>query len=124
MKGIGTVFQTFVLMAILALLGVIVWQQAPRGTPLDDEPYVAVLLTGGSAYYGKVEQASADFLILGETHYIRRGQNKETGETANVLVKRGQEVHGPTGMVIPVTSIQFLEPVAADSEIGRQLHGG
>jgi len=123
MKNLSSPLSLLLQLAILVLLGIIAWNRIDPGTPLDDEPYVAVLLTGGTAYYGKVERATRDYLILNDTYYIRRGQNNETGETTNVLIKRGQELHGPTGMIIPIVNIQFVEPVAPDSQIGKKLRG-
>jgi hypothetical protein len=51
------------------------------------------------------------------------GRSAQSGEAANVLIKRGKELHGPTEMIIPVASIQFLEPVSPDSENGKRLAG-
>lgn len=103
------------------LLAALVWQQWRDELPLGEAEYVAVLLNTGIAYYGHPAQRTRTALILTETHYIRQVQAQEDEEVSNVLVRRGQELHQPTRMLIPLNSIQFIEPVAPGSEIAAAM---
>ncbi|TVQ94876.1 MAG: hypothetical protein EA400_00820 [Chromatiaceae bacterium] len=104
------------MLVLTLLLASLVWQQWRDELPLDDADYVAVLLNTGIAYYGHPHQRTRTALVLTETHYIRQVQG-ENEQVSNVLMRRGQELHQPTRMLIPLASIQFIEPVAPGSEI-------
>ena len=108
---------------LILLLGLLVWRQFATAPSLDDQDYVAVLLTTGVAYYGRPSSYDDEFLVLTDTHYVRQVQNQETDAVSNVLVKRGQEVHGPDRMIIPLVNVQFIETVAPDSEIATKIRG-
>lgn len=125
MKSLGSIVSPLLQLAILALLGVIIWQQLDKtDTPLDDAPYAAVTMTNGLVYFGRVDHATSEYLHLDDPRYIDRRKNPKTGTINNLLVKRArQALHRPPGMIIPVVSILFVEPIDPNSQIGKQLRG-
>jgi hypothetical protein len=86
-----------------------------------DTPYQAVLLTSGSAYYGKLEGYGTSRPVLKEIYYIVTQNNPETKQTTNVLVKRGKELHAPDRMYLNPTQILAVEPVGPNSQIAQQI---
>lgn len=124
MKDLAHPVSLLLNLVLVVLLALIAWGQFANRPPLPTAGHVAVLLNGGVAYYGKPVRRSGGFLELADVYYVRQVQNEETKEVSTVLVKRGQEVHGPQRMVIPMTSILFMEPVAPDSEIGSKIAAG
>ncbi|MGA3299875.1 MAG: hypothetical protein ABSD87_07295, partial [Candidatus Acidiferrales bacterium] len=54
------------------------------------------------------------FYIVGQT-------NPETKQTANVLVKRGKEMHEPDRMYLNPQQIMFVEPVSASSKVAQLI---
>src|SRR5262245_49129431 len=73
--------------------------------------YHAVILTGGQAYFGKIEDLRTDHLVLNDVFYIQSRQNPETKQVTNVLVKRGQEWHAPDRMILNQRQVLLIEPV-------------
>lgn len=54
-------------------------------------------------------------------YYVQGGVNQETKGVSNVLIKRGNEWHGPDRMIINRNAIVFIEPVGADSKVARLI---
>ena len=86
-----------------------------------DTPYQAVLLTSGSAYFGKLEGFGTSRPVLNEVYYIVTQTNPETKQTSNILVKRGKEMHEPDRMYLNPAQIIAVEPVGPNSQIARQI---
>jgi hypothetical protein len=84
-------------------------------------PYQAVLLTNGSAYFGKLEGYGTPRPVLTEVYYIVTQTNPETKQTNNVLVKRGQELHKPDRMYLNPNQILCVEPVGTDSKVAQLI---
>jgi hypothetical protein len=84
-------------------------------------PYQAVLLTNGSAYYGKLEGYGTPRPVLTEVYYIVTQNNPETKQTSNVLVKRGKELHEPDRMYLNPNQILFVEPVGEKSKVAQLI---
>jgi hypothetical protein len=124
MTDLKTPLALLLQLIVIALLGVLVWQLLDRGTPLTGPDRVAVAAADGTIYYGTVKQVTNEFLVLEDARYILRVRDQESGETSMQLLKRVQQLHAPTEMILPMSTVQFIEPVAADSEIGRKLKEG
>lgn len=108
------------LAVIVGLLAVLVYQQRSVAHPLRlTAPYHAVVLTNGQVYYGKLEDADVPFPVLRDVYYASNQVNAATKEVNTVMVRRGKELHGPAYMVLNRQAILFIEPVGADSQIGR-----
>jgi hypothetical protein len=90
-------------------------------TPDLATPYQAVVLTNGQVYFGKLEKLGAPYPTLRDVFYIQSRQNPETKQVSNTLVKRGRELHGPDHMILNAQHILFIEPVRADSQLGKLI---
>jgi hypothetical protein len=84
-------------------------------------PYQAVLLNNGSAYFGKLEGLGTSYPVLKEVYYIQSRQNPENKQMVNVLVKRGNELHGPDHMILNANDIVFVEPVSPSSRVAQLI---
>jgi hypothetical protein len=85
--------------------------------------YQATLMSGGLAYYGKVEKIGNNFIEMTDVYYVQNQQNPETKEIRGILVKRGKEWHGPDRLYLNMAHVIMIEPVAADSQIGQMIKG-
>ena len=84
-------------------------------------PYQAVLLANGSVYFGKLEGYGTATPVLTQVFYIVSQTNTETKQTANVLVKRGKEMHEPDRMYLNPQQIVFVEPVSPSSKVAQLI---
>jgi hypothetical protein len=84
-------------------------------------PYQAVLLTNGSAYFGKLEGYGTPRPVLSEVYYIVTQTNPETKQSTNVLVKRGKELHEPDRMYLNPNQILCVEPVGEKSKVAQLI---
>jgi hypothetical protein len=84
-------------------------------------PYQAVLLTNGSAYFGKLEGYGTPRPVLTEVYYIVTQTNPETKQSSNVLVKRGKELHEPDRMYLNPSQILCVEPVGPNSKVAQLI---
>ena len=84
-------------------------------------PYQAVLLTNGTAYFGKLEGYGTPQPVLSEVYYIVTQNNPETKQNSNVLVKRGKELHEPDRMYLNPNQILCVEPVGEKSKVAQLI---
>jgi hypothetical protein len=84
-------------------------------------PYQAVLLTNGSAYFGKLEGYGSPHPVLTEVYYIVTQTNPDTKQNNNVLVKRGKELHEPDRMYLNPQQILCVEPVGPNSKVAQLI---
>jgi hypothetical protein len=107
---------------VVIIAGVLLIRSTVSRSPVKfDTPYQAVLLTSGSAYYGKLEGYGTSRPVLKEIYYIVTQTNPETKQTTNVLVKRGKELHAPDRMYLNPNQILAVEPVGPNSQIAQQI---
>lgn len=92
-----------------------------RGPVTFTTPYQAVLLTNGSAYFGKLEGYGTPRPVLSEVYYIVTQSNPETKQSSNVLVKRGKELHEPDRMYLNPNQILCVEPVGTNSKVAQLI---
>jgi len=94
----------------------------PQSTVTFDSEYQAVVLTDGHAFFGKLEGLGTPYPVLRDVYYVRPTPDPQGGpETANLLVKRGQESHAPEYMVLNANHILLVEPVARDSKVAELI---
>ncbi len=86
-------------------------------------PYQAVLLTNGSAYFGKLEGYGTPQPVLNEVYYIVTQTDPETKQSKNMLVKRGKELHEPDRMYLNPSQILCVEPVGEKSKVAQLIAG-
>jgi len=92
----------------------------PKG-PEITTPYSAVLLDNNQVYFGKLANAGSPFPELTDVYYIQNAVNQETKAVSNVLVRRGNEVHGPDRMFLNAHHIILIEPVGPNSKIAQLI---
>lgn len=89
--------------------------------------FQAVFLDNGQVFFGKLENPDSAYPVLREVFYIRRQvveaakENKDEKKVNNVLVKRGDELHGPDLMYLNAKHIVMIEPVAPDSRVAQLI---
>jgi len=83
--------------------------------------YQAVFMDTGQIFFGKLENAGSDYPVLKNVFYIRQQTNPETKEVKSVLIRRGNEWHGPDRMIINARHIGVIEPVGADSQVAKLI---
>jgi hypothetical protein len=114
-KHIGSLL---VVVLVVALTGC--YRGHHRG-PEITTPYAAVLLDNGQVYYGKLTNAGSRFPELTDVYYIQNQVNQETKVVTNVLVRRGNEWHGPDRMFLNERHIIFIEPVGTNSKVAELI---
>jgi hypothetical protein len=110
----------FVLVVLLAGLTACGREEREKG-PEIATPYSAVLLDTGQLYYGKLLNAGAGFPELTDVYYIQSQVNQETKAVTSVLVRRGNEWHGPDRMFLNEHHIVLIEPVGISSKVAKLI---
>jgi len=90
-------------------------------TPSFDTPYQAVLLDTGLVYYGKITGLDTDYPTLREVYYIQQNTDPETKKVNSVLIRRGNEWHGPSMTVLNARQIVLVEPVGPNSKVAQLI---
>jgi len=110
---------------LVALLAILVFQNSQQGNQSGkvtfNTEYQAVLLSGDLAYFGKIEQTDARYLVMTDVYYVQTGVDQKTKKPINVLIKRGQEWHAPDHLIINRNHILFIEPVSPDSTVAKRI---
>jgi hypothetical protein len=91
------------------------------GTTQFNTPYQAILLDTGLVYYGKVTGLETDYPVLHDVYYIQQATDAQTKQVSNVLVRRGNEWHGPELTVLNARHIVLVEPVGANSKVAQLI---
>jgi hypothetical protein len=84
-------------------------------------PFQAVLLDDNQVYYGKLSGFGTEHPVLTDVYYIKSSVDPQTKETKNVLVKRGNELHGPDRMYLNTQHIVVVETVGAGSQVEKLI---
>ena len=83
--------------------------------------YQAVFLDNGQVFFGKLENAGSTYPLLTDVFYIQSRMNPETNQATNILLKRGNEWHGPDSMSINARHIVVIEPVSPTSKVAQLI---
>jgi hypothetical protein len=83
--------------------------------------YQAVFMDNGQVFFGKIENAGGSNPLLRDVYYIGRQASPDGKEVKNILIKRGNEWHGPEYMYINRQHIVIMEPVAANSRVAQLI---
>ena len=92
-----------------------------KSKPTFTTEYQAVFLDNGQAFFGKLEKADSPYPLLKDVFYIQQQVNKDTKEVKSILIKRGNEWHGPDRMYINSKHIVLIEPVSPDSKVAQLI---
>ena len=90
------------------------------GAPTFDTPYQAILLDTGLVYYGKVSGLDTDYPVLKDVYYVQQTKD-DKGQVNNVLIRRGNEWHGPAETVLNARHIVLVEPVGTNSKVAQLI---
>ena len=108
--------------AVVLLAGLTACERGHRKRgPEISTPYAAVLLDSGQLYYGKLANAGSKFPELTDVYYIQSQVNQETKAVNSVLVRRGNEWHGPDRMFLNQRHIVLIEPVGTNSKVAQLI---
>ena len=106
---------------IVIAAGALYWYKRPAATPEMTTPYQAVLLSNGSAYFGRLEGLGTPFPVLRDVFYVQSSQDPQTKQVSNILVKRGKEWHAPDRMILNSNMIVLVEPVSPGSRVAQLI---
>ncbi len=107
---------------VVALLVVLLLQRGESARTIPASTlYQAVLPNDGQAYFGKIESQEPHQLVLTDVYYVQSRVNQETKEVSNILVKRGQEWHGPDRMTLNRDHVMLIEPVGSQSAVAKLI---
>ena len=108
--------------AVMLLAGLTACDRGHRQRgPEITTPYAAVLLDNGNLYYGKLVNAGSSFPELTDVYYIQSQVNQDTKAVTSVLVRRGNEWHGPDRMFLNDRHIVLIEPVGTNSKVAQLI---
>jgi hypothetical protein len=116
------IVSTLLLVSLSAVLaGCGNWGHQEQGPEVNPKAYSAVLLDNNQVYFGKLDKANSAYPVLTDVYYIQSQQNQETKAVTNVLVRRGNELHGPDRMFLNSRHILFIEPVGPNSKVAQLI---
>jgi len=92
-----------------------------RSVPTFSVPFQAVLLDSGQVYFGKVTGLGTPFPVIHDVYYIQSTTNPETKQVSNILIRRGNEWHGPESTVVNARHIVMVEPVGPNSKVAQLI---
>lgn len=116
---IGSILLLVALAPVLAGCGIGAHEK--EGPRINPNAYSAVLLDNNQVYFGKLDKAGTEYPVLTDVYYIQSQVNKDTKEVTNILVRRGNEWHGPDRMFINSRHILFVEPVGPNSKVAQLI---
>ncbi len=85
--------------------------------------YQAVFLANGQTYFGHYLDRLGPYVKIENAFYITQQPTTDQTQTPESrLIRRGNELHRPLPYVlIPKTSILFIEDLRADSQVGAYM---
>ena len=122
-QGSAAVQAVWVLAGIVVIVAAFMFAKDTRPGPavVFTTPYQAVLLTNGTAYFGKLDGYGTPRPVLKEVYYIVTQTNPETKQSSNVLVRRGKELHEPGDMHLNPNQILCVEDVGPNSKVAQLI---
>ena len=98
--------------------------RAPDQKIAIDTEYKAFFLANGQVFFGRLEEAGPEYVRVSEVFYVQSQvvqQDKDKREVRNILIKRGNEWHGPDRMYINTRHLVLIEPVSASSKVAQLI---
>jgi len=109
-------------LAIAALLALVVFQNYQRQhKPQITTTFQRVTLVNGEVHYGRIAHLGTDHPVLRDAFSLRSDPDPQGGPPRQVLVLRRDGATGADHLILPASSILFVEPVQPDSAIGRLI---
>jgi hypothetical protein len=109
-------------LSILLLLAVNAYHNYRRfHKPLITTPYQSVMLVNGSVVYGMIDHLGTDYPVLRDAFTVQHEFDENTRQQRYILLNRKDDINGADHMILPATSIVFVEPVKPDSTVGMLI---
>jgi len=89
-----------------------------------DTEYKAIFLDNGQVFFGRLEEVGPSYIMLKDIFYVQSQviqQEKDKKEVRNILIKRGNEWHGPDLMYVTTRHIVVIEPVSPTSRVAQLI---
>jgi hypothetical protein len=110
------------LTVIASLLTFISYQLSQTAAlPANTSLYQTVVLSNGQVYFGKLEKGHGDNYILRDVFYVVSQTDPEGKQVSNMLVRRGNELHGPEYMLLSGKHVVMIEPVGDNSRVAKLI---
>jgi hypothetical protein len=120
MRSVGVL--AWVVVAVLVVIaGLLAHAQLRHRPPSFTSEYQAVLVASGQVYYGRLQGFGTPYPVLSDIYYVQVKVDPATKQSTNVLIRRGQEWHGPDRMYLNPASIILVEPVSPDSQVAKLI---
>jgi hypothetical protein len=119
-----------VALSALVLVSLVFLASYGCGKPSFSTDYQAVFMDNGQVFFGRLQNGGGDYPLLKEVYYIGRQaaqpaqaskENQAPPEVKNILIKRGNEWHGPDYMYINKQHIVVIEPVSPKSRVATLI---
>lgn len=132
-RGVRFAITSIVAVVLLAAVvaGGLFVVKSTFGSAIESGKYQAVFLTSGQVYFGKLKNASGEYLNLTDVFYIQASTDTEENiqnagnddESSDLqLVKLGNEIHGPEDkMLINKDQVLFFENLKTDGKISETI---
>jgi hypothetical protein len=82
--------------------------------------YQAVFLDNGQVFFGKAD-FKGEYVSMKDIYYVQNAVNPNTKEVSSVLIRRGNEWHGPNEMYLNASHVVLIEPVGVDSRVAKLI---
>ena len=79
------------------------------------------MLVNGSVVYGMIDHLGTDYPVLRDAFTVRHEFDENTRQQRYILLNRKDDINGADHMILPATSIVFVEPVKPDSTVGMLI---
>jgi hypothetical protein len=83
--------------------------------------YQAIFLDNGQVFFGTLENAGSDYPLLKDAFYVQSQTDPTTKQVRNILIKRGNELHGPDKMYLNARHIVVIESVGPNSKVAQLI---
>ena len=123
-----------VVLVVIVVLGYIFRDKLTHKQDANLSGYQALFLTNGQVYFGKLSRTDSDYVKLTDIYYLQVNQQLQptgagTAPAANdqaqpqlSLVKLGNELHGPTDlMLVNRSQVLFFEDLKNDGKVAQAI---
>ncbi|PKN68564.1 MAG: hypothetical protein CVU54_13945 [Deltaproteobacteria bacterium HGW-Deltaproteobacteria-12] len=78
-------------------------------------------MDNGQVFFGKMENDGSAYPLLKDVYYIRRQTSPDGEQIVNIIVKKGNEWHGPNRMYLNAPHIVIIESVSAQAKMAQLI---
>jgi hypothetical protein len=89
-----------------------------------DTEYKSIFLDNGQVFFARIDEVGPSYFLLKDVFYVQSQviqQDKDKKEVRNILIKRGNEWHGPDLMYITKQHVVAIEPVSPNSRVAQLI---